>query len=1103
MSAEETLWNKIQPIVSTAIEKWHDPTLSRSKGKQIIGYVSSMLTQQPVKSQSRVEKSFNTFLPNIKSQVVRLLSFYNDKPELAEWLLAQIQHVYNIGYIVKIIMPEFKKTTEGVTEIRLNDAQISDIAHVIALGWGYSKKRLEDVNPPFLNLIETELHKWNTTKTTSAIIQENLYEQGNRNYDRNYISTYIPKPPPPSNVPVPELLQTHINEILIQAAVRFSTKSLVYTPPIRSSIFLCNGLPAWLTDPAPVVSVSREPVPDEIPSEQEAKRNRSAVSSIIDDPRVNSWPKEEISYENKESLEYTIAKFFSELENAIGKPSLRAATSMFSSSASDPIAYTGSLTDPNYTSIINSCKAGVNVHKASAGIEVYFNIIQSLYSQYNIRVGENNTIEQTTPFDATILDKISNIKGLLTGDNTLVLLLHMKKYLAKTTIITSIGLPPKQSRIIEIIFVRHSVSCQNNLKATQWAIASALTLRNKDPELSEGGIELALAFRDMFQKKLEDENRTSQIKASVLARTQQTAYIVMGSKISPDNRIQIIPNISELPATSYDNQPNTPKEQLQLYNQLGIEPQNFSYQTGVINNTVVNGESFYDSDLKYMESAKKPDDKLFFTHLAQNYDSYSSNGLIIFTHGARIRQFYMSIGKTQHKEHITNCSAHLAFIKITGSEGKLVDMIPYIHPTELMLDDYGTTSTEYGGTSMIKSTKTDICKNGKDTKKTAEIAAIYESLKGRITPSAASREVYSESKTASNRPVISSSSISESKGSYLAPSSPKLVTLYLSKGFYYEYIAEEEGKYLFTKYLKNNLTNENYTLTVSISPEEFLNYTEVALADIPDDVRHHLIDEPGGGAKWLSKLLVMPEGITLKQVKDDGNCLYSAIADQVFGDPSKFAYIRLLAMISIYFADSTIIPPTELYSMCYGKNYTGVIMTPEEIKVVKKDYVVKYNKDTFWGGENERLALNIILHSPIQPWRLTDDTKSIVKAVEAFTNYGNATNKKPINILLYARGGELSYSHFDSVRIEPFTALLQPSTNPFDTLPYSNTTLEQFLAAPDPATFEAAKKYFTQYMQNTFITPKPNAPPATKGGKRRTQTTKKKTSFKTLKQRRS
>ena len=186
MSAEEVLWEVINDKTQAAIESWFDPTLSRGKKNRAastilgtFGLASSAVSSSGL-YKARQAACYTKYLEQIKKEALPLLSYYRGKPDIQAWLNSQINHVMNIACITYIIMPEYKTEAEQ-PELVLDKNKIADIAHVMALGRGYSEKRLEDLNSAYYIQIQNELRMWTSSRTTSELVSvESLFSGTDR-----------------------------------------------------------------------------------------------------------------------------------------------------------------------------------------------------------------------------------------------------------------------------------------------------------------------------------------------------------------------------------------------------------------------------------------------------------------------------------------------------------------------------------------------------------------------------------------------------------------------------------------------------------------------------------------------------------------------------------------------------------------------------------------------------------------------------------------------------------------------------------------------------------------------------------------------------------
>jgi broad specificity phosphatase PhoE len=222
---------------------------------------------------------------------------------------------------------------------------------------------------------------------------------------------------------------------------------------------------------------------------------------------------------------------------------------------------------------------------------------------------------------------------------------------------------------LTVIWVRHGFSCQNLQSTKKTAV-----VRKLDPELCKSGILHAIHAGTALQTKLRAEGRTPIVGASVLMRAQQTAYLMLGNSLNNDNKIHILPYISESgprlnmggrEGLGYDNIPLPLTRQREFYT---------LYMPGILNildreNLYLDNKSDYKSD--YSLKDKTPNLAEFKKFLASNFNKFIDRGLLLFSHGNVIRSLYTSLGK---KDDVVNCSAHIAMYR---RDGTLVSIEPY------------------------------------------------------------------------------------------------------------------------------------------------------------------------------------------------------------------------------------------------------------------------------------------------------------------------------------------------------------------------------------------------------------------------------------------
>jgi len=132
---------------------------------------------------------------------------------------------------------------------------------------------------------------------------------------------------------------------------------------------------------------------------------------------------------------------------------------------------------------------------------------------------------------------------------------------------------------------------------------------------------------------------------------------------------------------------------------------------------------------------------------------------------------------------------------------------------------------------------------------------------------------------------------------------------------------------------------------------------------------------------------------SLNPVAEDGNCLFTAIADQLSNNDDLKEYPGLLRLLAM----------DEIRDSSGGYEFEGLD---------KEAYIAKYREDSEYGGDNEINALSKVLNRPIKVFNFKDDgTIGIIDT----TN--NQSGRAPINLFYY---GE-DFKHYDSVRMKGIT----------------------------------------------------------------------------------
>jgi len=213
----------------------------------------------------------------------------------------------------------------------------------------------------------------------------------------------------------------------------------------------------------------------------------------------------------------------------------------------------------------------------------------------------------------------------------------------------------KEGTSLKVIFVRHSVSCQNIRKG------KTEVSREKDPELSRVGIREALRVGDALGSKIVEEGRNPILGASVLLRAQQTAYLML----YPEVPIHIFPYISESDGWgvvgSVGND-NTPKSR---------EEQRVFYET-YMRNIVTKLDYTYRDETPDGDTSSLPK---FITFLNKKWNTFQSRGLLLFSHGKYIKNMYTSLKKPT--PDVMQCDAHIATFRQFKDGVRLDHITPY------------------------------------------------------------------------------------------------------------------------------------------------------------------------------------------------------------------------------------------------------------------------------------------------------------------------------------------------------------------------------------------------------------------------------------------
>ena len=135
----------------------------------------------------------------------------------------------------------------------------------------------------------------------------------------------------------------------------------------------------------------------------------------------------------------------------------------------------------------------------------------------------------------------------------------------------------------------------------------------------------------------------------------------------------------------------------------------------------------------------------------------------------------------------------------------------------------------------------------------------------------------------------------------------------------------------------------------------------------------------------FEKFLFERKGYRINPIKRDGNCLFGAIADQVYFDPTMHKKVRSLCVN---------------YMIDNGELYSQFI---DDAHIDFNHYIKNMKKDGSWGGNPEITALSQVFECPIEVYRQSENPEVFVSE-----NFSGDTNR--IIRVYYAN------NHYSSVR---------------------------------------------------------------------------------------
>jgi len=147
-------------------------------------------------------------------------------------------------------------------------------------------------------------------------------------------------------------------------------------------------------------------------------------------------------------------------------------------------------------------------------------------------------------------------------------------------------------------------------------------------------------------------------------------------------------------------------------------------------------------------------------------------------------------------------------------------------------------------------------------------------------------------------------------------------------------------------------------------------------------------------------LMLVESKLRCKTIAPDGNCLFRAIADQVFGDSNKYQSLR----------DSVV-----AYMKQHEEYFTSFIEDDEKFD----DYVEKMSRDSEWGGQMELVILSRLLVIDIVVHQV-DGPRYVIKyeSPESPEGFHSACINK--NTKQIPREAHISYHgacHYNSIRM--------------------------------------------------------------------------------------
>ncbi|MCP3925193.1 MAG: hypothetical protein GY714_21675, partial [Desulfobacterales bacterium] len=179
----------------------------------------------------------------------------------------------------------------------------------------------------------------------------------------------------------------------------------------------------------------------------------------------------------------------------------------------------------------------------------------------------------------------------------------------------------------------------------------------------------------------------------------------------------------------------------------------------------------------------------------------------------------------------------------------------------------------------------------------------------------------------------------------------------------------------------------------------------------------------------FEKFLIERTGYRINPIKRDGNCLFRAVADQVFGDPREHAAIR---------------------NMCANHMEENPAFFYEFVKYLNpefKQYISNLRRDGEWGGDPEITALSEILNSPIEVYQNSEIPRTVKTAIN-----GNNTlrlfykNNHYGSIRIDGLGQLFAFEGLEAGELEKQMKLIDDAHNfqvSFDSLPHHSAADDQ------------------------------------------------------------